>query len=99
MPQITPRGQTETALNAQIASTQLGSREVHIEEITFANLGLNSYADNDWVGMFNVRWIGEGGVAETSNWGITSQATTCFYFMHPILRTDFVDFMFFGRAG
>lgn len=98
MAKLTPRGQTETALGFQIASTQLVSREVHIEEITFANLSLDAYSDANWVGIYNVRWIGEGGVAESSNWGITSQATTCFYFMHPILRTDFVDFMFFGRA-
>ena len=108
MPLLTPRGQTKNAVQVVLASTQMVDLDTWIEEITLANLGYPNFADNDWIGCFNVRYIGEGGTdllpdttggGPTSNWGITSQSTSCFYFMHPRHVTDYVDFMLVGRAA
>ena len=101
MPSITVRGQHKNPLRFSWGRIQITGAAAagHIEEVVLGtSLGCENFGDGDWIGCFNIRAIGEGGVAISSNWGITSQSTSCFYLMHPILRTDFVDFIMMGRA-
>jgi hypothetical protein len=99
MANVSPRGQTENPIALRTGWIKLVDNDIWIEEVVLGtSLGCEDFADSNWVGCFNVRAVGEGGVAATSNWGITSQATTCFYFMHPRHSADFVDFLLLGRA-
>lgn len=100
MAKITPRGQSENPLHFQRGTIQLVDNDIWIEQVVLGtSLGCDDFADSSWVGCFNFRPdFSESGVAVTSNWGITSQSTTCFYFMHPRHRTDHVDFFLAGRA-
>ena len=99
---VTPRGQSENPEAIQTGKFTLArDTDILIEQVVLAtSMGCENFSDDDWVGTFNFHpdtvtgW--DAGVATSYNFGMISQATTCFYLAHP-LYTGTMEFILIGR--